>query len=208
MRVIAFPVSIESQWGLDVAILQANATVEDLAQALQPASDNTKLYKEWRRFSQSATHGTCWGCTYCCERFNIYLSRIDVLNMAAAEGVSPAEFMAFLTAYEPWLIDRIRLSDPQKYCLRSDGLGCNKYEARPLICRLYICCPHTEAARQLLAAVNRWAEEDLVNWRNGRTDSSNPFSGRFTYDQVRLHDCVRQELWQKLYRPAGRARLA
>ena len=201
MRVSANPVQFEQGLGLDVTINDMDATVEDLAQAYAAASDDLLLLKEQRHFPAVEPHGSCFGCTHCCHRFNIFLSRIDALGLAALEGVSPEEFMVFCTAYEPWKVDRVRLADPRVYCLREDDQGCGKYFDRPLICRLFICCPHTERAKRLIGEVNRLAEEDLVNWRNDLVDSGNPFSGKFSYSQVLLRDCVTPELWLELYQP-------
>ncbi|MGI6358042.1 MAG: YkgJ family cysteine cluster protein [Bacillota bacterium] len=201
MRVEAIAVPFDRGLGLDVVVYDAAATVEDLAKAYAAAADDVDLHKEQRHASSGETCGSCFGCTYCCRRFNIFLSRLDVLQLAAAEGVAVEEFMAFCTAYEPWKVDRVRLADPRRYCLRDDGQGCDKYEQRPLICRLYICCPHSERARQLIGEVNRWAEEDLVNWRSKRTDEGNPFNNKFAYSQVLLKDCVDEQLWRQLYQP-------
>jgi len=201
VRVSANPVQFEQGLGLDVTINDRDATVEDLAQAYAAASDDMLLLKDQRHFPAVEPYGSCFGCTHCCHRFNIFLSRIDVLGLAALEGVSPEEFMAFCTAYEPWKVDRVRLADPGVYCLREDDQGCGKYSDRPLICRLFICCPHTERAKRLIGEVNRLAEEDLVNWRNGLVESNNPFSGKFSYSQVLLRDCVTPELWLELYQP-------
>lgn len=201
MRVRANPVESEQGLGLDILVTDEQATVEDLVQAYAAASDDEQLAKLQRSFPTVEPHGTCFGCTYCCHRFSIFLARLDVLRLATGEGVSPEEFIAFCTAYEPWKVDRLRLVDPASYCLREDDLGCGKYLDRPLICRLFICCPHTDRARQLIGEVNRWAEEDLVNWRFGRVDTDNPFTDKFAYAQVLLKDCVSSELWQQLYQP-------
>lgn len=201
MRVSASPVQLEHGLGLDVVINDAEATVEDLVQAYAAASDDPLLHKEQRHFPTVQAHGSCFGCTHCCHRFNIFLSRIDVLGLAAMEGVSPEEFMAFCVAYEPWKVDRVRLADPEAYCLREDDQGCGKYADRPLICRLFICCPHTDRAKRLIGEVNRLAEEDLVNWRSGVIAEANPFQGKFSYSQVLLRDCVTPDLWPDLFHP-------
>lgn len=201
MRASASRVQLEQGLGLDVIINDEGATVEDLVQAYAAASDDTALLKTERCFPDIRPNGSCFGCTYCCQRFNIFLSRIDVLGLAVAEEVSAQEFMAYCTAYEPWKVDRVRLANPQEYCLSEDGQGCAKYVERPLICRLFICCPHTERARRLIGEVNRLAEEELVNWRNGFADQSNPFAGKFSYSQVLLSDCVSPELWLELFHP-------
>lgn len=201
MRVSANPVWFVQGVGLDIVINDEQATVEDLVQAYGNASDDIKLQKEQRFFPAVEPHGTCFGCTHCCHRFNIFLTRLDVMRLAAAEQVSPAEYVAYYTAYEPWKVDRIRLADPERYCLRDDDQGCGKYADRPLICHLYICCPHTEWVKRLIGEVNRLAEEELVDWRFGRVDPANPFHDRSAYSQVLLKDCVDRELWQELFLP-------
>lgn len=201
MRVAAVLVALERGLGLDVTIGDPAATVEDLALAYAAAADDPTLFKEQRQGSSGELYGSCYSCTYCCRRFNIFLSRVDVLQLSAAEGITAEEFMAYCTVYEPWLVDRVRLADSGRYCLRDDGQGCDKYSERPLICRLYICCPHSERARRLIGEVNRWAEEDLANWRGGFTDGNNPFAGKCSYSQVLLKDCIDLELWQQLYHP-------
>ncbi len=206
MRVVASSVQLQQGLGLDLSIIDENATVEDLVLAMQAASDDANLQKELRCFPEKQPNGTCFGCTYCCQRFGIYLSRIDVVRLAHAEEVTQEEFMAYCTSYEPWKLDRVRLANPDLYCLREDGQGCGKYDARPLVCRLYICCPHTAEAKALIGEVNRLAEEDLVNWRTGKMDESNPFSGKFTYEQIPLRDCLSPELWQLLFKPEHRFR--
>lgn len=206
MRVVASSVQLEHGLGLDLCIVDEGATVEDLVLAMQAASDDVDLQKELRCFPEAQPNGTCFGCTYCCHRFGIYLSRIDVVNLAEAEDVTQEEFLAYFTAYEPWKVDRVRLARPDLYCLREDGLGCGKYQVRPLICRLYICCPHTAGARQLIGEVNRSAETDLVNWRTGTADESNPFYSKFSYSQVLLRDCLDHELWEMLFKPEHRFR--
>ena len=199
MRVSANSVWLEQGVGLDIVINDQNATVEDLMQVYGAASDDVDLQKEQRFFPAVEPHGTCFGCTYCCHRFNIFLSRLDVIRLAAAESVSPREFMAFCTVYEPWKVDRRRLVDPGRYCLRDDDQGCGKYADRPLICRLFICCPHTARAKRLIGEVNRLAEEELVNWRMGQLDKTNPFNERCSYSQVLLKECVDADLWQELF---------
>jgi Fe-S-cluster containining protein len=208
VRVRTLSVDLDRGLGLDVAILDEAATVADLCEAYAAASDDENLDKEERFFPGGPQRGTCFGCTFCCGRFNIFLSMIDVLQLSMAEGISRDEFIAYCTTYEPWKVDRMRLADPVSYCLREDNQGCRKYEIRPLICRLFICCPHTERARQLIAAVNRLAEEDLVNWRNQRPDPANPFHGKFSYSQIRLRDCVSDELWHDLFTPEPHSRPA
>ena len=122
-------------------------------------------------------------------------------NGSSLEARSAAPVLAVRSAVDA-------LADPVSYCLREDNQGCRKYEIRPLICRLFICCPHTERARQLIAAVNRLAEEDLVNWRNQRPDPANPFHGKFSYSQIRLRDCVSDALWHDLFTPEPHSRPA
>lgn len=201
MRVLASPVQLGSGLGLDILINDEAATVEDLLEAYGAASNDVDLLKEQRCFPIVEPHGTCFGCTHCCHRFNIFLSRLDVIRLAAAEGVTCQEFIAFCTAYEPWKVDRMRLADPTRYCLRDDDQGCGKYADRPLICHLFICCPHTTRAKRLIGEVNRLAEQELVDWRFGRIDPANPFNDKFSYSQVLLKDCIDPELWQELFQP-------
>lgn len=180
---------------LHVSCSDRDATVEHLCEAMQWVSDSKDVVKEFRTWP-TRTDGTCYGCTYCCERFNIFLNNIDVHNLSKHEGVSPEEFMAYATIYEPWKVNRVRLKEPVNYCLGEQG--CAAYAVRPLICRLYICAPHSSLLRQVIAEVNLKGNEALVDWRLGQNNMSNPFTGKMSYSEVLLREALSPVTWAEL----------
>lgn len=186
----------EDSTTLGILCYDENATVEDLAQALHWVADDVTLNKELRMWPQH-TRGSCYGCTYCCERFGIYLTNIDAQTLAAKFSLPLSEFMAYGTRYEPWKVNRVRLANPTNFCIGTEG--CLIYEDRPLICRLYVCAPLTPLLRRVVAEVNTMGEAALVDLKVGEVDVTNPFASKFSYAQVLLRDTVSPEVWQAMF---------
>jgi len=181
--------------GLDIECLSPDATVQDLIDGLQWAADSADVVKEFRHWPRPS-EGPCFGCTYCCRRFNIFLTIVDAKLLAAHHEVSLGEFLAYATTFEPWKVDRVRIADPQNYCLGERG--CNIYAVRPLICRLYICTPYSPLLRQVIAEVNGRGNRALVDYREGHEDGANPFSGKTDYTQVLLREVLDAITWENL----------
>jgi len=181
---------------LDIKCYDENVTVQDLADAMQWAADAPSLNKELRTWP-CRSQGSCFGCTYCCERFNIFITNIDAQNLAAGLNVSLNEFLAYFTRYEPWKVNRVRLADPLHFCL--DECSCKLYDVRPLVCRLYICAPLSSMLKRVVAEVNCVGEAALVDLKNGDIDLLNPFAHKFSYSQVFLKDVLPQDVWNAIF---------
>lgn len=228
LRVAVFPKELGGRAGLDLVVLEPDATVADLAAALDPFAGEAPVYKRQLRGG-----GGCAGCREsCCTTSIIAPEPISWRLTAAHLGLTEAE-----------LADRCL--DP---VARAHGVAvyrsfpctflrdhlCSIYPVRSLICRLFICCPYTGVLEDLVhhimgagaAALRaRLAARGLLGplrplggagyagefarwytlWQGGGPSgvpaaAANPFHGAETYADLPLRAFCTAEMWRALTR--------
>lgn len=146
MRLVMQPKSIDRLTGLDLVILEPDASLQDLVDAIQPyagcAGDIHKL--------QLRGPGDCMGCVNnCCNTSIIAPDPIGFDRMARRMGLSSEEFLANRFDQEGLAHGVVRLQSFPCTFLSAERT-CTIYEDRALICRLFICCPITPALENLI----------------------------------------------------------
>lgn len=146
MRLVLQPKQIDRLTGLDLIILEPDATLQDLVDAIQPyagcAGDLHKL--------QLRGPGDCKGCVNnCCNTSIIAPDPIGFHRMARRTGLSAEAFLADRFDPEGLAHGVVRLHSYPCTFLSADRI-CTIYEDRALICRLFLCCPISPALENLL----------------------------------------------------------
>lgn len=146
MRLALQPKSIDRLTGLDLIILEPDATLQDLVDAIQPyagcAGDIHKL--------QLGGPGDCKGCVNnCCNTSIIAPDPIGFDRMARRMGLSAEAFLADRFDQDGLAHGVVRLQSYPCTFLSEERI-CTIYEDRALICRLFICCPIAPALENLL----------------------------------------------------------
>ncbi|NLC08062.1 MAG: YkgJ family cysteine cluster protein [Syntrophomonadaceae bacterium] len=220
MKVEFFPCLIEEVWGLDLAIHDERATVQDLIEAIQPWCDDNQIYKAYLAEKQ----GPCRGCPInCCRECFVLPDAISFGWLHESLGVTPTEFIKRYFDQELLSKGLPRLRSSPCIFLK-EGL-CTVYPHRTLICRLYICTPMTDEAQTMVYGVVaagigefiRLAEEqgllniqganvawsgyekmmlELIRFEADRAD--NPFRGARDYQSIPLRSFCSEADWQVL----------
>lgn|GEM_PF-3933996 len=146
MRLVLQPKRMSGRIGLDLVILEPDATLQDLIQALQPFAEcHGEVYK-----LQLKGPGQCRGCVdSCCTTSIIAPDSVGFSAVASALGLTESEFLA--AHCDPVHLERGQVRFYSRPCefLSADGL-CTIYQVRPLVCRLFICCTLSPALEALL----------------------------------------------------------
>lgn len=141
---------------LDLLSVSPDATVQDLIDALQEATDDPTVYKPQLK----PRYGICAGCVdNCCRQYEIYPDLISANKIAQAKNLS-------LKDYAKRHLDR----DKDLYFLKFTGKPCPHlkdnlctiYPFRPIICRLFLCTPMTDDLENLRASVSYMGESALI----------------------------------------------
>lgn len=197
--------------GCDIRILDAQATVADLMDALDKfAADHL---------------ADCKGCDGCCqERAPLLSADVPALaGLLTDAAVFPAH--AVIAAFG-WLriddgvSDIMLRRDTDGVCSRLDREKrcCTVWPQRPFVCRSHFCLPRSillERLRQDIAnlGLNELTRLLLAEEANGAPPldgaplserlkaedyPKNSFSGKHDYQTILLKDCADPELWQEL----------
>lgn len=228
MKAEFFPCQIEGVWGLDLAIRDSKATVQDLIEAIQPWCDDEQIHKLYMEGYQ----GACRGCAVnCCRECFVLPDAISFRWLQEHLRLEPAEFIR--QYFDPECLGKglPRLNSSPCIFLR-EGL-CTVYPYRTLICRLYICTPMSDEAQTLVygtvaAGIGEFlrqaqtagylskAEEAGEAGRTGPAAwlgyekmmlelvqaeaerPDNPFRGALKYEEVPLRAFCTEAEWQRL----------
>jgi hypothetical protein len=146
LRLALQPKTIDRLTGLDLIILEPDATLQDLVDAMQPYAGCTGgLHK-----LQLRGPGDCKGCVNnCCNTSIIAPDPIGFDRMARRVGLSAAAFLASRFDQEGLAHGVVRLQSYPCTFLSEDRI-CTIYEDRALICRLFLCCPISPALENLM----------------------------------------------------------
>lgn len=203
---------------IDVVIRDSEATVADYYLALE----DYILQGDYTR-SRSKKAG-CEGCDICCKE-RIPLTSIDVmvLKRKAAPSMELKDFLKRYTYIylEGKAVDISLARDSQGICLFLDQetSKCRHYEARPLVCRTYICTASSPDADELRNLIVNGGEDELVRlwleqefaletifheaWEPDIDPEdwlTSSWTGQEDYAGVKLKDIIPSELWHKLNR--------
>lgn len=207
MKVQFIPSRIEEKTGLDLAVHDETASVEDLLTAVQPWCADGTIYKQYLEKKS----GDCAGCAVnCCRECLVVPDLISFDMLRKSLAVDSREFFASYIdqEYLKQGLPRLRSSP----CVFLKDRLCSVYRSRTLICRLYICTLMTSRASDIIYSViaagigefmrfareeGQLAEEarppggsytgmlyDLVHPESIRLD--NPFRGVWSYREVPL----------------------
>jgi Fe-S-cluster containining protein len=202
---------IEGEKGIILESINSSATVADLFAPLQKAADDILIAKREhpKRFAAcAACHNNC------CRRFRIMPDLLTVKNLLVFLGM---DFDCFITQYLDISEDQLFAEFRGRVCpFLKDNL-CTIYEIRPAFCRFYLCVPQCERLEKLKAQVLLLGESALRQtllqrgrvpqaWQNhdfswSEKPKSNPFFQAVSYDQVTLHSCCSETLWQWMLLP-------
>ncbi len=215
-RLIAVkPYGREQRLGIDVQIIDDEATVQDYYQAL----DEYILSGTFIRTRANAN--SCEGCPICCQE-RIPLTSIDVLTLKKA--MAPEQSLnKFLSRYgyvsvEGPVVDIALGRDEAERCLLLDPVigKCRNYQARPLVCHTYICTILSPRARKLREALINSGMDELVRLMlaegqgkfpvheayepavNCEDWPENAWSGVEEYSRLKLKDILPDKLWSEL----------
>ncbi len=146
MKVVLQPKRINQLTGLDLIILEPDASLQDLIDAMQPfAGWHGGLYK-----LQLRGPGECRGCSNsCCSTSPIAPDPIGFAAIRGAHGLTNAELLARYCDPDDRARGLVRFRSYPCTFLSPDGL-CTVYEHRPLVCRLFICCTLSPALENLI----------------------------------------------------------
>lgn len=146
MRLALIPKRIDQLTGLDLIILEPEATLQDLVDALQPyASTVGEIHK-----LQLRGPGDCKGCVNnCCQTSIIAPDPIGFAAIARRLGLGAADFLAAHCDPDALARGQVRLNSFPCTFL-SPERTCSIYEDRALICRLFLCCPLSPALENLI----------------------------------------------------------
>lgn len=202
--------------GLDIIINHDEASVADYCSEVEEFI----LAGGYDRERSQVT--CCEGCDTCC-RERIPLTAVDafLLWQHAASDLSLTRFLqryAYVTV-DGRVVDIALAQNSSGKCVFLDyeQQKCLHYQARPLVCRSYICTPMSTRARQLRDVLVNSGEDELVRqWctlDNGKPgpvhEALEPelrqedwlpgsWSGKTDYRQVLIKDVVSPSLWEKL----------
>ncbi len=230
MKAEFFPCQIERVWGLDLAIRDPKASVQDLIEAIQPWCDDEQIHKLYMEGYQ----GACRGCAVnCCRECFVLPDAISFRWLQKHLCLEPAEFIRQYFDPERLAKGLPRLQSSPCIFLREDL--CTVYPYRTLICRLYICTPMTDEAQTLVygtvaagigeflriaqnegylpkteEAGTAWSGYEklmleLIQAEAERLD--NPFRGALKYEEVPLRALCTEAEWQTLTANARRVNL-
>lgn len=144
-RLVVFTKEQNGQTGLDLCVLDDDATVSDLVDALAPMSEEPSVYKSYH----PQHHGSCCGCKdNCCTNSLIPPDLASLSSLSEMKGVSLAEIVEQVC--DPEALDRGYLLLRSFPCLFLEDDRCTIYPYRPLICRLFICTPLSEPFQELI----------------------------------------------------------
>jgi hypothetical protein len=146
LRLVLQPKSIDRLTGLDLIILEPDATLQDLVDAFDPyAGTAGHLHK-----LQLGGIGECKGCVNnCCHNSIIAPDPIGFESMRNHLGLTESEFLAERCDPDGLARGVVRLRSYPCTFLSAERT-CTIYEGRALICRLFICCPLSPALENLL----------------------------------------------------------
>lgn len=164
----------------------------------------------------------CEGCDICCKE-RIPLTAIDVLVLKAkvAPDIALKDFlMRYTYVYiEGNAVDISLARDSRGNCLFLDEKTgrCRYYQARPLVCRTYICTSISKNADELRDIIVNGGEDELVRlWlKNGDAVNTvvhealepdvdpedwpeSAWTNKKDYTQIKLKDIIPFELWKKI----------
>ncbi len=147
MGVLLVPYEIEGEMGLDVVISNQDASVADLIAALQLPADDPTILKPYHK----QRYSVCRGCvTNCCKYNSIVVDLVAAERLAKQLGLSLSRFARTYLACHADLPFPEFKRRPCPFLMQN---CCTVYEARALICRLYLCTPMTERLEKLRCAV-------------------------------------------------------
>ncbi len=153
---LALETSYESgEAQLVLCALNQTATVADLLEAMQLATDDANLLKP----RLQTRYGVCAGCrANCCHHYDVTPDYLSVRRLADQQQLD-------LTAFaQKWLDLSENLPFPQwkKHpCPFLKDELCTIYQERALICRLYLCTPMGDSLEKLRCAVSLMGEGAL-----------------------------------------------
>ncbi|HZW49335.1 MAG TPA: YkgJ family cysteine cluster protein [Bacillota bacterium] len=140
---------------LVLSALNQSATVADLLEAMQQATDNADVVKP----QLQTRYGICAGCrSNCCHHYDVTPDYLAVRRQASNQQLDLPTFAA------RWLNMSDNLPFPQwnKHpCPFLKEELCSIYQERALICRLYLCTPMGDSLEKLRCAVSLMGEGAL-----------------------------------------------
>lgn len=215
-KVEVVPYTLENSEGIDLMVYNDNATIADYCRAV----DSYILEEEFNRLRSNTRQ--CEGCDICC-RERIPLTYID-LRMIKNKIAPKLDLQQFFQRYtyitvEGRAVDITLARDYEDKCifLDNDSHRCLIYEARPLVCRTYICTELSPNASDLRNYLVNSGEDELVRvwWESGKDQglimheahnpavtgedwSENAWTGKLNYEELSIKEVLPRTLWEKL----------
>ncbi len=144
-RLVVFTKEIHGKTGLDLCILDDEATVADLVDALAPMSEDPAIHKSYH----PEHFGSCCGCKdNCCTHSLIAPDLRSLSSLARSQGLSLDELID--QSCDRQASERGYLLLRSFPCLFLADDRCTIYSNRPLICRLFICTQLADAFQELI----------------------------------------------------------
>lgn len=201
----------EDSLACDIEVYSEDATLADLLAAQE-------------RFAATYLED-CRGCDACCqERAPLIAADIPALAALLPHRSYPATSVC--AAFADIAVDDHGAADiclrrsEYGFCCQLDIRRhlCREHPSRPFVCRSHFCLPRSEALEALREQVINMGENELARLllaekANGapplsgenpldRLDAAdygeNPMSGRASYAQIRIRDCVDLQLWRQI----------
>lgn len=210
------PYTGENLDGIDVLLYNDNATIADYTKAL----DAYILKGKFTRLRSNT--GQCEGCNICCQE-RIPLTSIDVrrLKREIAPDLDLPQFFQRYTyiTVEGRAVDITLARDCQDKCIFLDPHThkCLIYEARPLVCRTYICTKLSPQASEMRDYLVNSGEDELVRiwWESGQEKGlviheaddpavigqdwpENVWTGKTNYEELKIKEILPDNLWEKV----------
>jgi len=202
-------------WGIDVQILDENATVADYLDSLN-------------RFQEEKV-APCEGCSGCCwERAPLTAPDIFVYGDALFDGEPAARpVRRFIKNYgivyaKDGLVDIIIRRGEDSACifLDQEKQRCKHHRLRSLVCQSYVCLPLTLRAKELRSQIVNEGENELIRRYYQEFDGEEPvihegdnkpvnwrlyegrgFKDKESFDQVYIKEVIDEDLFKRLLMP-------
>lgn len=216
MKLRLLPYEHQGQKGLDIQVLNEEATVFDFCEAV----DEFILNSQISRLRSNAD--CCEGCDVCCgERMPLTVVDILQLKEALEPQLSVGDFLNkyCYVAVSGRVIDILLRRDQEEKCifLNKQENKCSNYQLRPLVCRIYICTALSGRAERLRQELVNSGEDELVRlWVNclqqgevsfNEADDpdirpedwpENAWTNKISYKDIRLSEILSPDLWNEL----------
>lgn len=159
MKLYFYPCRIEGKIGLELAITDPSATVEDLVEAIQPWCADQYIYKQYL----NENRGSCEGCPVnCCRESMVIPDVVSFQRLCRTLEVEAEEF--FARYIDPEMLKQGLPSIKSSPCVFLNDKLCSVYQSCTLICRFYLCTLISDRASSLLYRVIAAGTGEFIRW--------------------------------------------